>query len=51
MIREAKNELIKYLLPEMVEKLDPEKMTKDDMLMALGWNLYREKLLKNLNLK
>ena len=50
MLKEAKKELIKYLLPEMIEELNPKKMTKDDMLMAIGWNLYREELLNNLKI-
>lgn len=50
MLRETKKEMLKYLLPEMIEELDPDKMTRDDMSMALGWNLYREELLKRLKL-
>ena len=51
MLREARKELIKYLLPEMIERLDPDKLTLDDMKIALGWNLYREELLKRLKIK
>lgn len=45
-----KKEIMKSLLPEEVSELDPKKMTKDDMLIAIGWNLYREELFQKLNL-
>lgn len=51
MITQTKNKLIEMLLPEDIERFNPETMTKDDMLIALGWNMYRDKLLEKLNIK
>ena len=51
MLTNIRKDIIKSLIPKMIERLDPEKMTKDDMAIALGWNLYREKLLEKLKIK
>jgi len=48
MVKEIKDNLLIRLLPD--EKLLEEAKTGDDQRIILGWNLYREKLLKRLKL-
>lgn len=41
---------IKMLLPKEIQRLEPSKMTKDDMLIAIGWNMYRQELINTLKI-
>ena len=50
MIKQIKDKNIAMLLPEEIPELNPKTMTRDDMLIAIGWNLYRDKLIKLLKL-
>ena len=49
MLKELKENIIIRILPQ--EKTWEEAETKHDQLIIIGWNMYREELLKVLKLK
>ena len=45
----SKKEMFNFLLPDEKSELN-SKMSRDDMLINIGWNLYRQKLCDKLKI-